>query len=349
MTTVLLAGVAGRGRLAGDAGRPSPARVGAAGTLRCPPPADERGPRRWLWSALAGLGAWAFVSGAAGLAVGVVAAGVVWVVLGRAETPAQRARRVRVRAELPHVVGLLAAAVRGGLPPADALALVCVALPGPAADSLATLPPRIALGVDPAEAWRVLETDPALAPLGRTLARSARTGEPIADALDRLGAELAARARADAEDAARRVGVRAAVPLGLCLLPAFLLIGIVPVVAGLVSRPGGLTAPRAHSWSTGGRPATAPPQVRRRTGRGRSPLRSTLGGVGTHRASPDRRHPMTISTRPDERGITTAEYAVGTAAGAGLAGLLYKLLSGGFGDQLLKTLFDHVLGLLGIK
>ena len=49
-----------------------------------------------------------------------------------------------------------------------------------------------------------------------------------------------------------------------------------------------------------------------------------------------------------EDGITTAEYAVGTAAGAGLAGLLYTLLSGGFGDKLLKTLFDHVLGLLGI-
>lgn len=53
--------------------------------------------------------------------------------------------------------------------------------------------------------------------------------------------------------------------------------------------------------------------------------------------------------RAEERGITTAEYAVGTAAGAGFAALLYKMLSGGFGDQLLKTLFDHVLGLLGIK
>ena len=50
----------------------------------------------------------------------------------------------------------------------------------------------------------------------------------------------------------------------------------------------------------------------------------------------------------DERGITTAEYAVGTAAGAGLAGLLYKMLTGGFGDKLLKLLYDHVLGLLGI-
>jgi hypothetical protein len=66
------------------------------------------------------------------------------------------------------------------------------------------------------------------------------------------------------------------------------------------------------------------------------------------------RHPIRTArsarsvARRDERGITTAEYAVGTAAGAGLAGLLYKLLTGGFGDQLLKTLFDHVLGLLGI-
>ncbi len=234
MTTVLLASLAGAVVwLATPAGPP---RLGSGPPGRSVSTApDERGRRRWPWAALAGLGAWAFVSGAVGLAVGVVAAGVVWVVLGRAETAAQRARRVGVRTELPHVVGLLAAAVRGGLPPADALALVCVALPGPAADSLATLPPRIALGIDPVEAWRALETDPGLAPLGRTLARSARTGEPIADALDRLGAELAARARTEAEDAARRVGVRAAVPLGLCLLPAFLLIGIVPVVAGLVT------------------------------------------------------------------------------------------------------------------
>lgn len=50
----------------------------------------------------------------------------------------------------------------------------------------------------------------------------------------------------------------------------------------------------------------------------------------------------------DQRGITTAEYAVGTAAGAGFAGLLYTMLSGGFGSSLLTTLFDHVLGLLGI-
>lgn len=49
-----------------------------------------------------------------------------------------------------------------------------------------------------------------------------------------------------------------------------------------------------------------------------------------------------------EDGITTAEYAVGTAAGAGFAGLLYAMLSGGFGNALLTKLFDHVLALLGL-
>ncbi|GAA1953629.1 hypothetical protein GCM10009798_10990 [Nocardioides panacihumi] len=49
-----------------------------------------------------------------------------------------------------------------------------------------------------------------------------------------------------------------------------------------------------------------------------------------------------------DRGITTAEYAVGTAAGAGLAGLLFKMLTGGFGSELLQRLYDHVMQLLGI-
>ena len=59
------------------------------------------------------------------------------------------------------------------------------------------------------------------------------------------------------------------------------------------------------------------------------------------------------TTRPQQRrhdqdGITTAEYAVGTAAGAGLAGLLYTMLSGSFGKSMLTNFFEHVFSLLGI-
>jgi pilus assembly protein TadC len=53
----------------------------------------------------------------------------------------------------------------------------------------------------------------------------------IADAVRRLGDELAREQRLEVEDKARTVGIRAALPLGLCLLPAFLVVGIVPVIA----------------------------------------------------------------------------------------------------------------------
>ena len=50
----------------------------------------------------------------------------------------------------------------------------------------------------------------------------------------RLARELRERARAEVESRARSVSTRAAAPLGVCFLPAFVLLGIVPLVAGLV-------------------------------------------------------------------------------------------------------------------
>src|SRR5262245_37652393 len=94
------------------------------------------------------------------------------------------------------------------------------------------------------------------------------------------------------------------------------------------------------------RSSTAP--LRAAADRGSGP--AEFGSPAAPRPRP-RRSSMhhTIRSPRDERGITTAEYAVGTAAGAGLAGLLYKMLTGGFGDKLLTLLYDHVLGLLGIS
>jgi pilus assembly protein TadC len=67
----------------------------------------------------------------------------------------------------------------------------------------------------------------------RLARRSAASGAALAHGV----AELAVRSRQDAADAAAAAAERAAVliagPLGLCYLPAFLCLGIVPVVAGL--------------------------------------------------------------------------------------------------------------------
>lgn len=50
----------------------------------------------------------------------------------------------------------------------------------------------------------------------------------------------------------------------------------------------------------------------------------------------------------DQRGTTTAEYAVVTAAGCGFASVLIKLLMSDWGQNLLKTLFHLILQMVGL-
>lgn len=221
----------------------------AAAALWCSPRSRIRDPARptepaphpgWLlrhrplWSALSGAGAAVLVGGVPGLVAALVVGIGTWVGIARSEPPAVRRRREAVHRDLPHVVSLLASALASGAAPGPAIALVCRALPGPAADRLEPLSARLALGADPARVWADLAGDPELGGLGRSLSRAQESGTPVVTAIQRLADDLAGRARAEVEDRARAVGVKAALPLGLCLLPAFVLIGIVPLVAGLV-------------------------------------------------------------------------------------------------------------------
>jgi pilus assembly protein TadC len=50
----------------------------------------------------------------------------------------------------------------------------------------------------------------------------------------RLAYEFSETSRATVEERARSVGVKAAVPLGLCLLPSFVLLGVAPLVVALL-------------------------------------------------------------------------------------------------------------------
>jgi Flp pilus assembly protein TadB len=192
--------------------------------------------RRWrpVLAVLAGAGAVVFVSGPLSGPAGVAAAATVWVTVGRAEPSRVRRRREAAAQDLPHLVGLLADALRSGRSTTEALALVTQALPGPAADRLTPVLPRLRLGVEPRAVWDRLAEDAALAPLGRMLSRAETTGAPLVESVTRLAETLAQDARGAVEDRARAVGVKAALPLGLCLLPAFVLLGIVPVVGGML-------------------------------------------------------------------------------------------------------------------
>lgn len=205
---------------------PQPSRGGSPGLLR------RARALCALASALLGL---LWLPGAGGVVAAVLLGAGCWTLIGRSEPPAARREREAAAVELPHVVGLLATVLQAGGSAETALVEVCAALPGPATDRLALLRARLSWGAEPAPAWSQLSADPVLAPLGRALARAHESGAPVAAAVERLADDLARRRRADAEDRARTVGVRAAVPLGLCLLPSFVLLGVVPVVAGLMA------------------------------------------------------------------------------------------------------------------
>ncbi|RYC10652.1 type II secretion system protein [Nocardioides zhouii] len=180
-----------------------------------------------------GAAAWLFVGGPTGPVAGAAAAAAAWWVLARAESPSRRREREEVLRTLPHLIDLFASTLRSGAEPVAGLAQVCAALPGPAADRLAPVVERARWGAGGLEAWQVLSGDDELAPLARAMVRSLTSGASVVQTVERLADELARESAARAEDAARRVGVAAAVPLGLCLLPAFLLLGVVPTVASL--------------------------------------------------------------------------------------------------------------------
>ena len=181
----------------------------------------------------AGLAAWLVVGGVVGITAGIVAALVARRVLAGAEAPSARRDREEVERTLPHLVDLFASTLRSGADPVAGLARVCAALPGPAAERLLPVVERSRWGAAGVEAWAAVADDEALAPLSRAMVRSQVSGASVVRAVERLAAELERESLARAEDAARRVGVAAAIPLGLCLLPAFMLLGVVPTVASL--------------------------------------------------------------------------------------------------------------------
>ena len=138
---------------------------------------------------------------------------------------------------------VFAACLTSGMAVATAAAAAGPSAPHPLAGVLRRAADLLSLGADPATAWSDPDRsgDQRIEALLRLARRSASSGTALAQGV----AELAEQSRLDARDAAQAAAERASVliagPLGLCYLPAFLCLGIVPVVvclAGDVLRSG---------------------------------------------------------------------------------------------------------------
>lgn len=131
---------------------------------------------------------------------------------------------------------LLAACLRAGMPVPAAVRAIAAGAPDDAATSLRATADLLALGAAPEEAWAPARSSPVTAELARAACRTARSGSALAE----VASALAERVRASTGDAAEARAQRAAVlitgPLGLCFLPAFLCLGVVPVVLGLAGQ-----------------------------------------------------------------------------------------------------------------
>lgn len=136
---------------------------------------------------------------------------------------------------LPLVLDLLAGCLAAGASPALAVATVAGVARGELREELTAVAGELALGAPAAAAWRSwLRRGGASARAAAAFGRAERAGADLAPELAALADDVREALRTRAQIRAQRAGVLAVAPLGLCFLPAFLLLAVVPVVAGLV-------------------------------------------------------------------------------------------------------------------
>jgi Flp pilus assembly protein TadB len=135
--------------------------------------------------------------------------------------------------DLPVACDLIAVCLGAGTPVGAALVAVAGAVPGPLGERLAEVGALYRLGAAPRRAWHGVP--PPVDVLARTVVRAGESGSAVVPALQRLAADLRSSDRSETEAAVRRAGVWVLAPLGLCFLPAFLCLGVVPLVLGIAA------------------------------------------------------------------------------------------------------------------
>ncbi len=150
----------------------------------------------------------------------------------RARSRIRRARTL-ARNDIPEVIDLLRVAVSGGANLALAMQAVVARAPPIWRDPLYKTSRRLARGEPAPEALQELRLlSDAADPLCDALVSAAKHGTPLLATLTRIGDEARATRRRAAESAARRLPVFLIFPLIGCALPAFVLLTVVPLLAG---------------------------------------------------------------------------------------------------------------------
>jgi pilus assembly protein TadC len=130
---------------------------------------------------------------------------------------------------------LVAAMLDAGAGIGRALELVAASASARYSDALRPVVAALAIGADWDTAWRSSAVRlPEILELRDALGFAALTGAPSSAILYAQAARLRRERFRTAEKRAASLGVKLVVPLGLCSLPAFICLGVVPVLLALV-------------------------------------------------------------------------------------------------------------------
>ncbi|NKX53409.1 type II secretion system F family protein [Arthrobacter mobilis] len=140
------------------------------------------------------------------------------------------------RLETALMLDLLGAMVQSGTPLPHAVATLARVCSPPVRDGLETVAGALMLGTEWQSAWALAGGDGQLQELQEALRFGAVTGAPAAAILYVQAEQIRRRRRQEAERRAAALGTRLVLPLGLCALPSFVCLGVVPVLVSLLPR-----------------------------------------------------------------------------------------------------------------
>ena len=132
------------------------------------------------------------------------------------------------------IADYVAVGVTGGLTVVDSLRLLAAADAGQATQWASSVLRDHDYGMSVEEALAA-HVQPVTVDICRVLSRAHATGAPVAQRLRRLATASRQRQQDELLRKVRGLSVRAVVPLGVCFLPAFLLLAVVPLVASLAT------------------------------------------------------------------------------------------------------------------
>ncbi|MFB9688448.1 type II secretion system F family protein [Amycolatopsis plumensis] len=191
-------------------------------------------------AAVGGISTAVLVGGIAGVVAGTIVTATGWWAIRRTRRPRPPAGDIAAKLRLAGTLDLLAACLRAGLPVPSALGAVAGVAPAAARTALTSTAGLLALGSRPDEAWAPVRAVPGFGELAAAAIRTSRSGAAFATAAGDLAGRLRDELATEAEERAERAGVALALPVGLCFLPAFFCLGVLPVVLGLAGRLGPL-------------------------------------------------------------------------------------------------------------